>query len=88
MDGLSCEFYDKVWDLIGPDYRSVAQEEYETGQMPLSWHRATLALIPKEEDLRDMRTYHPVSLLCLDFKIKKKNVVKSSSSCFVKMIIP
>jgi len=88
VDGLSCEFYNKVWDLIGLDYLSVAQEACTSGQMPLTWRRATLALIPKEGDLRDMKNYRPVSLSCVDYKIMAKMLSNRLGPVLSKLVNP
>uniref|UniRef100_A0A8C8RMA8 Reverse transcriptase n=1 Tax=Pelusios castaneus TaxID=367368 RepID=A0A8C8RMA8_9SAUR len=74
MDGLTVEFYRVFWDVLGPDLAIVWAESEESGVLPLSCRRAVLALLPKKGDLRDLRNWRPVSLLCTDYKIAAKAI--------------
>ncbi|CAM2117103.1 unnamed protein product [Caretta caretta] len=74
MDGLTMEFYRAFWDILGPDLVTVWAESLQSGVLPLSCRRAVLALLPKKEDLRDLRNWRPVSLLSTDYKIVAKAI--------------
>uniref|UniRef100_A0A8C8VQG0 Reverse transcriptase n=1 Tax=Pelusios castaneus TaxID=367368 RepID=A0A8C8VQG0_9SAUR len=74
MDGLTVEFYCAFWDVLGPDLAIVWAESEGSGVLPLSCRRAVLALLPKKGDLRDLRNWRPVSLLCTDYKIAAKAI--------------
>ncbi|CAM2098429.1 unnamed protein product [Caretta caretta] len=71
MDGLIVEFYPNP----NPDLVTVWAEFLQSGVLPLSCRRAVLALLLKKGDLRDLRNWHPISLLSTDYKI----VVKATS---------
>ncbi|XP_059817388.1 uncharacterized protein LOC132388993 [Hypanus sabinus] len=45
------------------------RESLATGELPLSWRRAVVVLLPKKCDLRLLKNRRPVSLLCADYKI-------------------
>ncbi|CAM5135031.1 unnamed protein product [Eretmochelys imbricata] len=74
MDGLTVEFYREFWDILGPHLATVWAESLQGGVRPLSCRRAVLALLPKKGDLRDLRNWHPVSLLSTDYKIVAKAI--------------
>ncbi|CAM4566534.1 unnamed protein product, partial [Caretta caretta] len=74
MDGLTVEFYRAFWDILGPDLATVWAESLQGGVLPLSCRRAVLALLLKKGNLRDLRNWHPVSLLSTDYKIVAKAI--------------
>ncbi|CAM2100801.1 unnamed protein product [Caretta caretta] len=74
MDGLTVEFYHVFWDVLGPDLVTVWAESLQSGVLPLSCRQAMLALLPKKGDLRDLRNWHPVSLLSTDYKVVAKAI--------------
>ena len=54
--------------------------------MPLNCRRAVVCLIPKKRDLHLIQNWHPISLLCADYKIFAKalvNLVKTVLSTVI-----
>ncbi|CAM2097210.1 unnamed protein product [Caretta caretta] len=88
MDGLTVEFYRAFWDILGPDLATVWAESLQGGVLPLSCRRAVLALLPKKGDLRDLRNWHPVSLLSTDYKIVAKAISLQLGSVMADVIHP
>ncbi|CAM2120244.1 unnamed protein product [Caretta caretta] len=88
MDGLTVEFYRVFWDLLGPDLVTVWPKSLQSGVLPLSCRRAVFALLPKKGDLRDLRNWHPVSLLSTDYKIVVKAISLRLGSVLVDVIHP
>ncbi|CAM2111647.1 unnamed protein product [Caretta caretta] len=88
MDGLTVEFYCAFWDILVPDLATVWAESLQGGVLPLSCRRAVLALLPKKGDLRDLRNWHPVSLLSTDYKIVAKAISLRLGSMMADMIHP
>ncbi|CAM2099493.1 unnamed protein product [Caretta caretta] len=86
MDGLTVEFYRAFWDILGPDLVTVWAESLQGGVLPLSCRRAVLALLPKKGDLCDLRNWHPVSLLSMDYKIIAKAISLRLGSVLADMI--
>ncbi|CAM2106951.1 unnamed protein product [Caretta caretta] len=74
MDGLTVEFYHVFWDVLGPDLVTIWAESLQSRFLPLSCRRAVLALLPKKGDCHDLRNWHPVSLLSMDYKIIEKAI--------------
>ncbi|MGH0177545.1 UNVERIFIED_CONTAM: hypothetical protein FKN15_075286, partial [Acipenser sinensis] len=88
IDGLTVEFFRKFWDLLGPAFARVLAEAYETGEMPLSMRRAVITLLPKKGDLRCLKNWRPVSLLCTDYKIVAKAASLRLKSVLADVIHP
>ncbi|CAM2098432.1 unnamed protein product [Caretta caretta] len=74
MDGLTVGFYRMFCDVLGPDLVTVWAESLQSRVLPLSCWRAVFALLLKRGDLRDLRNWHPVSLLSMDYKIVAKAI--------------
>ncbi len=72
IDGLSVEFYKAFWDILAHDILDVFKESLASGSLPLSCRRAVITLLPKKGDLRNIKNWRPVSLLCTDYKILSK----------------
>lgn len=68
MDGLPIDFYKSFWSVIGDDLLAVLNESLADGLLPLSCRRAVLTLLAKKGDLRNIKNWRPVSLLCTDLK--------------------
>ncbi|CAM2106072.1 unnamed protein product [Caretta caretta] len=74
MDGLTVEFHHVFWDILGPDLVTIWAKSLQSGVLPLSCRLAVLALLPKKGDRRDLRNWHPVSLLSMDYKVIAKAI--------------
>lgn len=72
MDGLPVEFYKDFWSVMGEDLLEVVTDSLQRGLLPLSCRRAVITLLPKKGDLRSLKNWRPVSLLCTDYKIFSK----------------
>ncbi len=72
IDGIPVEFYKAFWAVVGDDLFDVLNDSLSRGLLPLSCRRAVITLIPKKGDLRNIKNWRPVSLLCSDFKVLSK----------------
>ncbi|CAM2105919.1 unnamed protein product [Caretta caretta] len=88
MDGLTVEFYRAFWDILGPDLVTVWAESLQSGVLPLSCRQVVLALLPKKGDLRDLRNWHPVSLLSTDYKMVAKAISLRLGSVMADVVHP
>ncbi|CAM2097350.1 unnamed protein product [Caretta caretta] len=88
MDGLTVEFYRMFWDILGPDLVTVWAESLQSRVLPLSCRRAMLTLLPKKGDLRDLRNWHPVSLLGTDYKVMAKAISLRLGSVVADVVHP
>ncbi len=71
---LNAVFCRHFWSVIGRDLFSVFMESLKKGTFPVSLHRAGVTLLPKKGDLEDIRCWHPVSLLRVDYNILSKSL--------------
>ena len=56
-------------------------------QKSISQRRGTITLIPKEDvNLTDLKNWHPISLLNIDYKIISKALAKRVEHCLPKLI--
>lgn len=58
--------------MIGEDLLDVLRDSLVKGRLPLSCRRAVLTLLPKKGDLKYLKNWRPVSLLCTDYKLLSK----------------
>ncbi|XDV49743.1 hypothetical protein PO909_018933 [Leuciscus waleckii] len=72
IDGLTAEFYQCFWGILGEDFYEVLSECCQSKILPTSCSRAVLSLLPKKGDLGLLKNWRPVSLLCVDYKIFSK----------------
>ena len=72
LDGLSSEFYQFFWPTLKNDLLSVLNHAIISGDLPHSFRKAVITLIPKKGDLADIANWRPVSLLNNDYKILAK----------------
>lgn len=68
-DGLTVEFYQHFFPILGPLLLKVFQDTYDR-QLPHSCNLSYMTLIPKENaDKTLLKNYRPISLLNTDYKI-------------------
>lgn len=69
LDGLSADFYQQFWGMLGPDLHTVFMDCFKRGELPASCRSAVVSLLPKKGDLASLKNWRPVALLCTDYKI-------------------
>lgn len=74
IDGLPVYFYKAYWEIWGDDLLEVLNESLNGGQLPQSCKKAVLTLLPKKGDLKEIKNWRPVALLCADYKILSKTL--------------
>lgn len=58
------------------------------GMLPLSCRRAVITLILKKGDLTDIKNWHPVSVLCCDYKLLSKVLANRLTGVINQVIHP
>ena len=56
--------------------------------MPLSWRRTVVVLLPKKGELRLLKNWRPVSLLCTEYKIFARAMANRLGSVLHQVIHP
>ena len=69
LDGISIEFYEHFWPLIGDLLVDTYNESFENKILPDSQRSAVLSLIFKKGDTEDITNYRPISLTNVDYRI-------------------
>ena len=69
LDGITIEFYEHFWPLIGDLLTTVFNESFENEILPSSQRSAVLSLIFKNGDAEDIANYRPISLTNVDYRI-------------------
>ena len=69
LDGISTEFYEHFWSLLGDLLVNVFNESYENEILPSSQRSAVMTLIFKQGDREDISNYQPISLTNVDYRI-------------------
>uniref|UniRef100_A0A670KII5 Reverse transcriptase domain-containing protein n=1 Tax=Podarcis muralis TaxID=64176 RepID=A0A670KII5_PODMU len=69
-DGLTSRYYRSLKEWLIQPLKEVCNEILEGRQAPESWKEAYITLIPKiETEKTQLKNYHPISLLNVDYKI-------------------
>lgn len=67
---FTVEYYKQMAHILVPPLTKACNHVRETGQLPPSWSQATVMVITKEgRDHISLKSYRPISLLNVDFKI-------------------
>ncbi|KAG7532416.1 Endonuclease/exonuclease/phosphatase superfamily [Arabidopsis thaliana x Arabidopsis arenosa] len=71
-DGMTAFFYQKFWDLTGPDLVKVVQEFHSSGSFDRRLNETNICLIPKTDRPRKMAEFRPISLCNVSYKVISK----------------
>ena len=85
-DGLTAEFYQTFFGLIGSDLVEVINYAFENKKLTLTMRRGVIVLIWKGNEKEYLKNWRPISLLNCDYKIITK-VLASRISEFLPNII-
>ena len=88
IDGLPVAFYKVFWPEIGADLLEVLGDSLTNGCLPQSCRRAVVTLLPKKGDLNDIKSWRPVSVLCVEYKILSKVLANRLSKVVGEVIHP
>ena len=69
LDGITVEFYQAFWPLLGNFLIGVYNESYQRGSLPESQRMAVLLFIFKKGDEEKIENYRPISLTNVDYRI-------------------
>ena len=94
LDGLTYEFYKKVWDIIGNRFLQVLQVQLDRLKLIESNRMGATKLVPKVDDVPRVDELRPITLLNTDYKLLTKwmvfrlkplmgSIIKSGQICNV-----
>ena len=86
-DGFTVEFYETFFDMLQNDLLNSYNEAFQNGKLSISQRRGIISLIPKEDnDLSELTSWRPITLLNVDYKILAKTIAKRIESSLPKLI--
>jgi len=71
-DGMTSFFYQKFWDLTGPDLVIIVQNFLSSGAFDKQLNETNICLIPKVDRPRKMVEFRPISLCNVSYKVISK----------------
>ena len=71
-DGMSPLFFQKSWDVVGPQVTESVIQTLRTGVMPFGLNDTYICLIPKVKSPKKIIEYRPISLCNVIYKIVAK----------------
>ncbi len=69
LDGITTEFYQTFWPLIGKLVVDSFNESYHIGKLTDSQRKCVISLIYKKGDKEDISNYRPISLTNNDYRL-------------------
>ncbi len=82
-DGMTALFFQKYWNIVGPDVIDAVLDFLNTGKMLSSINFTNIVLIPKVKSPANMTQFRPISLCNVLYKIVSKVLVNR-----MKVILP
>ena len=71
-DGITSEFYQTFWPLIGPIFHKIINKAFVEDEMTFTQYQALITLLYKKGIREDVKNWRPISLLNCDYKIITK----------------
>ena len=87
-DGLNGLFFQKYWDIIGPDISKEIGAFFIQGVFPQEWNVTQICLIPKVTDPVRMVDLRPISLCTVLYKIVSRILVTRLKPLLEKIVSP
>ncbi|CAN1729014.1 Transposon TX1 uncharacterized 149 kDa protein [Linum perenne] len=71
-DGFCMAFVQRCWNIVGDSFVKEVKEFFEFGYLPRRIFHTFICLIPKKEDVEDIKDLRPISLVGCIYKIISK----------------
>ena len=62
IDGMTGQFFQKFWSIVGPQVILEVRSFFESGQLPADWNFTEICLLPKVQNPNQMKDLRPISL--------------------------
>ena len=85
-DGLSVEFYQSFWTILGEPFMNALNESARKGQLTGSQEHGILSLIFKSGDETKLSNWRPITLLNVDYKIIARTLAQRLQKVISKII--
>lgn len=87
-EGLNSEFYLFYWNIVGDHLFKAISFFFNSGQLPSSWGKTYVALIPKKPNPTSVSDFRPISLCNVCYKIITKMLANRLKRVIHKLIGP
>lgn len=68
-DGVPAVFYQKYWEMVGPDIMAAVQYFFDNGYLLREWNATLIFLIPKVDKPEEAGQFKPIRLCNVVYKI-------------------
>ncbi|GJX22164.1 RNA-directed DNA polymerase, eukaryota [Tanacetum coccineum] len=85
-DGFTFEFYRRYWKLIDQDVANDVFEFFSSGTFPPGSNSSFITLIPKMQDAKVIKDFHPISIIGSVYKIITKILANRLSLVILDLI--
>jgi hypothetical protein len=72
LDGFSLAFFQDCWEVVKGDFMAVFNEFHAQGKFVKSINSTFISLIPKTQGAKEIKDFHPISLVGGIYKIIAK----------------
>ncbi|GLT67469.1 hypothetical protein SLA2020_397770 [Shorea laevis] len=87
-DGLHAAFFQKFWELINPKLCPEIRMVFDNANIPDSWNRSFIALIPKIPNPEMVSQFRPIGLCNVVYKVVTKIIVSRMRNFIDNLISP
>ena len=89
IDGLTVEFFTKVWDILKTSFHKVVKSIQNEKQLSRSMRKGIISLFYKKKcDKTNVKNFRPISLLNVGYKIISKVLANRLKSVMSSIISP
>lgn len=85
-DGFTSEFFKASWPIVGKDFLVAIMSFFVKGFLPKGVNSTILALIPKTNDVKEMKDYCPISCCNVIYKVISKLIANRLKGILPKFI--
>ena len=79
LDGYNLNFIQKMWGVIGSDFKDMVWQFFTSGSLPKKLNMAWVTLIPKFEGANEIKDFNPISMVGCVYKIITKILARRLS---------
>ena len=72
QDGMSPLFFLKFWHVVKSNLIAAIRHFFQTSNLPKSWNHTVISLIPKIQNPTNLKSYRPISLCNVVYKVISK----------------
>ncbi|XP_071921851.1 uncharacterized protein [Coffea arabica] len=72
QDGMNPLFFQKFWHVVKSDLIAAIRHFFWSSNMPKSWNHTVISLIPKIQNPTNLKSYRPISLCNVVYKVISK----------------